>query len=246
SLPEVEDWLALSQERYPDSCFNRLDAGYVRVFAARDREDHEAVIKEGELWLNARIDYRLGKFGWNEISVSTLTRSNPQDERDIRLVLAGAYLKKGYVTRAYELLKDFPWGGMGDDCIAPALKAVMEIFLNSDLDTGPLLRAFWAALQEKTAKGTFLTLSTAFFEAEPIPGGKAPWEAFIPLKGSCPLGDAAARLARERTLRNAPPELRQLAEQVNAILAKYPPDDPVIIAFKNSEQYQKVAYLLED
>lgn len=44
---------------------------------------------------------------------------------------------------------------------------------------------------------------------------------------------------------NTSPELLELAEKVRAILAKYPADDPAVEALKQSELYQKVAYLIE-
>lgn len=40
-------------------------------------------------------------------------------------------------------------------------------------------------------------------------------------------------------------ELRALADQVRTILAAYPSDDPAVEALKQSEAYQKVAYLIE-
>ena len=42
-----------------------------------------------------------------------------------------------------------------------------------------------------------------------------------------------------------PPELMELANQVRAILARYDPNDPAVVALKQSAAYQKVAYLLE-
>ena len=42
-----------------------------------------------------------------------------------------------------------------------------------------------------------------------------------------------------------PPELQALANQVRAILARYDPNDPAVEALKQSEVYQRVAYLLE-
>ena len=41
------------------------------------------------------------------------------------------------------------------------------------------------------------------------------------------------------------PELLELAEKVRAMLAVFPPDDPAVIALKQSEAYQKVADLIE-
>ena len=40
-------------------------------------------------------------------------------------------------------------------------------------------------------------------------------------------------------------ELRALADQIRAILSNYGPDDPAVIALKQSEAYQKVAHLIE-
>lgn len=40
-------------------------------------------------------------------------------------------------------------------------------------------------------------------------------------------------------------ELKALADQVRVVLANFPPDDPAVAALKQSEAYQKVAYLIE-
>ena len=56
------------------------------------------------------------------------------------------------------------------------------------------------------------------------------------------LADEAEKEARKPA---ANPELESLAEQVRAILARYAPDDPAVLALKRTEAYQKVAYLLE-
>ena len=53
------------------------------------------------------------------------------------------------------------------------------------------------------------------------------------------------RLERQSRLQNISPELWALAEKVRTILAQYPPDDPAVVALKQSEVYQKVAYLIE-
>ena len=52
--------------------------------------------------------------------------------------------------------------------------------------------------------------------------------------------------AREEQIASAPPELRAMAEQVKALLAKFDPDSPEVKQLKESPAYQKVAYLIED
>ncbi|MDE7172641.1 MAG: glycosyltransferase [Oscillospiraceae bacterium] len=46
-------------------------------------------------------------------------------------------------------------------------------------------------------------------------------------------------------LKNPSDELRTMAEQIRAILSRFMPDDPAVTALKQSEAYQKVAYLIE-
>ena len=42
-----------------------------------------------------------------------------------------------------------------------------------------------------------------------------------------------------------PPEVQALANQIRTILARYEPDDPAVVALKQSAAYQKVAYFIE-
>ena len=44
---------------------------------------------------------------------------------------------------------------------------------------------------------------------------------------------------------DAPPELLELAKKVQLILARFAPDDPAVSALKQSEAYQKVAWIIE-
>lgn len=46
-------------------------------------------------------------------------------------------------------------------------------------------------------------------------------------------------------LKNPSEELTALAEQIRTILEKFSPSDPAVTALKQSEAYQKVAYLIE-
>jgi len=57
------------------------------------------------------------------------------------------------------------------------------------------------------------------------------------------------RLEQERhhaVIATAPPELMALAEQVRSLLNSYPSNDPAVAALKQSDAYQKVAWLIED
>ena len=49
----------------------------------------------------------------------------------------------------------------------------------------------------------------------------------------------------KRKVETASPELLELAKKIRAILSQYPSDDPSVAVLKQSEAYQKVAYLIE-
>ena len=46
-------------------------------------------------------------------------------------------------------------------------------------------------------------------------------------------------------LKDPSDELKAMAEQIRAVLSRFSPDDPAVAALKQSEAYQKVAYLIE-
>ena len=48
-----------------------------------------------------------------------------------------------------------------------------------------------------------------------------------------------------QALKSPSEELSALADQIRAVLGRFSPDDPAVAALKQSEAYQKVAYLIE-
>lgn len=55
------------------------------------------------------------------------------------------------------------------------------------------------------------------------------------------------RICEERRMMSGvTPELIHMAKQIRAMLAQYPEDDPTVFALKQSEQYQKMKFLIED
>lgn len=65
-------------------------------------------------------------------------------------------------------------------------------------------------------------------------------------EGMKPMVEFLSEHTREVQELMTPPELRAMADQVRTILARFAPDDPAVAALKQSEAYQKVAYLIED
>ena len=65
------------------------------------------------------------------------------------------------------------------------------------------------------------------------------------LKEAPAMRDMVEFLIEHKPKTAAQRQLEELAEQVRAVLARYPADDPAVAALKQSEVYQKVAHLME-
>lgn len=57
--------------------------------------------------------------------------------------------------------------------------------------------------------------------------------------------DFLLKQLEKRQCQSTPLELLELADKVRTILSQYPPNDPTVAALKQSEAYQRVAYLIE-
>jgi hypothetical protein len=51
---------------------------------------------------------------------------------------------------------------------------------------------------------------------------------------------------RQEQIKNASPELVAMAEQLKVMLSAFSPDDPQLLAIKQSPLYKQVAFLIED
>lgn len=61
------------------------------------------------------------------------------------------------------------------------------------------------------------------------------------------LTDRVGHIAEEIQMRSTvSPEMIALAKQIRDVLSQYPEDDPTVFVLKNSEQYQKMKFLIED
>ena len=89
-------------------------------------------------------------------------------------------------------------------------------------------RAFWA----QDAGNTSMYVQLLRQGLEVCPEGK-------------PMVEFLLRQLEESRKVQSTPELLTLAEQVRALLAQYPADDPAVEALKQSAAYQKVAHLIE-
>ena len=140
-------------------------------------------------------------------------------------------------------VRGFDWNGAGGDglALAKAFAAVERVYLPRCYT--PEALDVLAVLPPLHRAG--LCCARAFAALD---GGDPAGYVRILREGleSCPEMKAMTEFLLGQVERlTAPPELLQLAEQVKALLAKYPADDPAVAELKNSPAYQKVAYLIE-
>lgn len=232
-LPELHALADEAKSLFPDSYYTRIDNAFTMLGDAFDRQDNEAVIQNCETYLRAYERFPHDPRAVAEVSASSLLKNNPHWKNYVVLRLAGACCDSKQYERVPPLLEQLDWTEM-DGTDVTYFVHVIEVLANRRYDVGPFLSACWNGI------------------ASPVPNeqiARERVEAFQSLVGvedAEPDEDVSqGPQTRAGLWQDTNAELLALAEQVWAILARYPPDDPAVIELKNSAAYQKVAYLIE-
>jgi hypothetical protein len=217
-LPERDAWANDAQALFPDSYFTRIDAGFIIAACRFERQDFAGAARACEAYLQSRRDYARDEKGCLKTAVSSLQRDDDGNERDMLVVLARSYVRLGQAEKALSLLGNWKWEETDARCVRNYLVALQDIQSCSSLDVTPALLACRDGIRR------------------PLPDEERARERMAVFNEFCTVPD------------EEPPseELRQLAERIRAILARFPADDPAVVELKNSPQYQKVAYLIEE
>ena len=222
-LREKDDWLKKMQNLFPKSYFLHIDIAFLLFAQAFFGGDQKKTIAYGEEYLSAREAFQNDPNGFTETSASCLLRNNEYWEKYVRLRLAGAYQVGGQTDRALELLKQTDWTMLDGETTRFCIR-VLRGLAGKGIDIGPLLGACWKGIQQ------------------PVPSAEQANERMAAFQQMVGVED----LPPEQAKAAAGKELLRLAEQVKAILKRFPPDDPAVAELKRSEVYQKVAYLIEE
>ncbi len=220
-FPELDAWTALANERFPNSYFTRIDVAFTLAARCFERGDLAGAARWGESYLRARREFLSDEAGRQELAFGALHRDDDSDERDVRIILARAYLRLGEAKRAIPLLEGWAWEQTDARLVKNWLLALRELKTSADVDISPALRDCWERIQK------------------PLPTPECARERVEMFRSLCEVEDAPPQT------RDAERELMQLAERVKAILKSYPPDDPAVVELKNSEAYQKLRHLIE-
>lgn len=190
-----------------------------------------------------QMDMLAGRLAQDSERLASLARSEAKR-------LAGASVQRVTWARgvAMAAVRSFDWKyGWGGEALARAYATAEQVFLPACYAPGVLCEENLDVLPPLHRFGWYLPQA---FQA--LDGGDAIGYARILRKGLSvcesmkPMVEFLLENTPELQTRPEPStELKALADQIRAILANYSPDDPALAALKQSEAYQKVAYLIE-
>lgn len=206
NLTELEEWVALAQDMFPESMYTRLDIEYALFTRSWNKNDYADCVERGERFLLAMEDFRAGKDPTARI-FSVLKMGNEIQEQGVKIVLSSACVYEGKMERALELLSGMKYPLMNGKQTMDFLKSAQELHFRSELDTRPLIAAFWDGIRmpkpsEKLAdhrEHVFNWMASQSFlpknreqEKKALSFCRSGYTLFLPLKDQCDIGNAAA------------------------------------------------------
>lgn len=201
-MREEEEWIEAAMTRFPDSYFTLLDVAFLRMMRAYKAEDFEQVAELGQEYMRGLSRADGDPEGISQtIRYGTLQRYNPYYRQFARLRLMEAYQHLGRFEEIPPLLEKTDWSILENTGTRDLLWLWMQLFISSHVELSEMMVAFWRGIGEETPdraaaearKQTFLQNAEMIFAAKPDNSeGREPWQMFLPLRGECVIGDAAA------------------------------------------------------
>ena len=207
-LPELEKWVALAQEMFPESMYTRLDIEYALFVRSWNENNYADCVERGERFLEAMEDFRAGKDPMAR-AFSVLKMGNEIQEQGVKIVLSSAYSYEGKLEQALKLLEGLNYPLLNGKQTMDLVKSAQEIHFRSNLDTAPLITAIWDGINTPkpskkladhrvkvfawTAGLSFLPQNRKLEQAkeEFCRNG---YSLYWPLEGMCEIGNAAAAM----------------------------------------------------
>ena len=211
-MPEIEKWLQEAEEWFPKSYFIRMDAAFNAAAYFLEKEEYASCIYWGEKGLSAYADYREGKGEIGCQLYGSLQNSTPLCEASLKVVLSRGYFESEQVEKGAELLAGIDYTVLDAQWTKNLLETLQMFHHRSELDTAPLLSAFWEGINKpepaadwaerrrtmfvQTAGAAFVP---SFIRREEGSAGflRHVYTMYGTLAGRCSLGEAALALAAE-------------------------------------------------
>ena len=208
-FPELEEWIALAEELFPNSFYTRIDVQQTAAVHSWNAGNYADCIRRGEIFLSACAEYHAGKGDQEALTYSTIIMATHRWERHMQMVLVNAYQKEGQPERSWELLNRVDLEEMDGETTKNFLVLLRELHSCTERDTGPLLLRFYGQVttegtssqlskerQEAFLRSASFVFSSAYRREEAEKDGfrRHAYTLFLPLFGRCEAGNAAAAL----------------------------------------------------
>ena len=236
NLPELDEWITMADEWFPDSLFTRIDVQYLAMGQCFNKEDYWGVISRGNNYFQGMDDYKAGNYTRTDLLCGPLGMDGEFWRQSAKLFMAAAHLMVQQPEQALALLQGLDATIMDMKQVKDTVRNFTHLYSRSILDTAPILTAFWDSLstpkpsQEKAEarKAEFIRLASDVFhpvyrdgETKEVDFCRHAYGVFLPLAGKCVLGDAAqipepADPAQLETILSGTEKLEQLPPTVLA------------------------------
>lgn len=213
-LPELEEWIDLADELFPDSLFTKIDVQYLAMGNCWNKEEYAGAVRRGEAYFRGVADYEAGNYNRMDIVSSSLGMESPFWQQSARMFLAAAYLMEHQPEKCWTLMQELDVSIMDMKQVKDCVRDFTHLHGRSNIDTGKELLAFWEGVvapvpsPEKAAerRREFLDIAMDVFhpayrsgEMDEAGYCRHAYTVFLPLLGqeNCELGTAAAILETE-------------------------------------------------
>ncbi|MBR2896164.1 MAG: glycosyltransferase, partial [Oscillospiraceae bacterium] len=148
NLPELDEWIEMAHSQFADSMFTRIDVEYIALGRAWDASRYDEVIVCGRNYLTAMEDYRAKRYDYAATMVSVFNFASPRWERNVKQMLASAYLYENQPENACELLSNMDLSRMTEKQAGDMLRILIKLHGLPGVNTAPMLLRFWEKLTE--------------------------------------------------------------------------------------------------
>lgn len=210
-LEEFREWVREAEELFPDSLYTRLSINRAVLNAAFSDKDYPEVIRRGEIYFRAMEDYNAGNFNAAELCAGTLDIC-PEYEDSVRIFTADSYFHEKRYEEARDTILRADGSRLDPSQASNYIGILFNLHAQSGLDMRPYIVDFWEKIGSETPRkgwgmlrrNAVMTQSAraytpAFREEEERNNFRHAYTLFLPLKGECELGTAAAVLETEDT-----------------------------------------------
>lgn len=142
-LPEIEDWIHMAEELFPDSYFIRMDAAFNAAAYYLEAEKFDESARWARIGLKAHEDYRKCQGDFVGRIYGSLQTTTPLSEAALRIILARALFEQGRTDEAAEPLAGFSFTVLDAQWTMNLLETLQMFQFRSEMDTAPLITRLW-------------------------------------------------------------------------------------------------------